>query len=182
MRAYIILYILYAAVITMACSSPKKMVAPVASPVGGVNGAATHGQAVAQPRAVVYRTVGDYRNLVPVTMATNGKTIASFPDPTDVRGCAPIELRDGYLLDRRGVSERTAFLDYTYEQYAALSTPPTLAELQRHIVDASPMAELYRLPISSSEAQADTARCNAIIAGGFKDCTSSRKMPALDRK
>lgn len=126
----------------------------------------------ALPRAVVYKTRADYNNLVPVTLTADGRTLASYPAPSDVspETSTPIQLGDGYLLDRRGVGVHTAFLDYTYEQYAALPTVPPVDTLMAHIRDRDPFTALYRLPLYTHEALRDLNAVNAYIADGFVGC------------
>ncbi len=131
------------------------------------------GNAQARPAAIVYSTNNDYRHNVAVTLNDAGTLIMSYPDPADVRRTdpTPIDLGDGYLLDRRGISPNTAFLDITYDEYASLDSTPTADELLRHVVARSPFAEMYALPISASKAAANPELCHEYIANGFKDCT-----------
>lgn len=133
------------------------------------------GKASHLPKAVVYRTTMDYDNHVPITMNDARTEIVSYPAPSDLLSpngyATPIALADGYLLDRRGVTKNTVFLDYTYEEYAALRSTPSRTELTNHIIDKRPIAEMYTLPITTSEAVADTTQCNAIVRNGFKGCT-----------
>ena len=114
----------------------------------------------------------DYSELVAVTLDATGKRIVSFPDPADLRGTdpRPLPLRDGWLLDRRGVGPRTAFLDINVSDYAALEKAPSADSLLRHVKVRSPFTEMYALPLTADEARRDTAACNRIIAGGLKDC------------
>lgn len=102
---------------------------------------------VAMPAVLVYKTKADYRNLVPVQISPDGKSLISYPDPADVRGgnvdCAPTQLHKGYLLDRRGIGWRTAYLRLTYDEYAKLSAPPSEAEMLAMIVDKNPLTVLY---------------------------------------
>ena len=180
MRLYLLLYVVLALTgicLLVACSSARSSkgqtvatVLPVTPPpvLKGTSGVI--------PRAVVYRTVADFHDKVPVTMDVARTAIVSYPDPKDVRvgkGYAvPVALRDGYWLDRRGINVNTAFLDYTYEAYAALEKAPSMEVLKKHLLHTHPLTVLYVLPISHSEAQADTSRCNSIIANGFKGCVS----------
>lgn len=126
------------------------------------------------PPAIVYKTTRDYASKVPVTMNDSRTEIVSYPAPSDIvidEGYAtPLALAQGYLLDRRGINKNTAFLDYTYAEYAQLGKTPGASELKRHIVDNLPISEIYQLPISLREALKDTALCNKIIRNGFKDC------------
>lgn len=189
MRAYIIYYIYMLTGLTLvltACSSQKQAEresrtaeTPALQRVEKPNRIV--GTSVsALPKAVVYATRKDYSNFVSVTMDARRQNITSFPDPKDIREeQKPVALSGGYWLDQRGVSERTAFLDYTYEQYAALPAPPSLEELKAHILDSDPITVLYTLPLTLSEARSDTARCNAIIASGFEGCKKMKKAPAF---
>ena len=103
------------------------------------------------PRAVIYKTNGDYADNVTVQVDSKGNVI-SYPAPSDVKGMAPVALADGWLLTRRGVSERTAFTRYTYAEYAALKTAPTIPELKAAILPTAKITEIRTLSISQSDA------------------------------
>lgn len=157
-----------------ACSSKRQASeAPSFSPITATATKAIGG-AGHVPAAIIYRTTGHYDNNVPVTMDETRTRIMSYPAPADLRAAdgyaTPLPLRNGYLLDRRGMTRTTAFLDYTYAEYAALETTPSAGELAKHVIDKHPIAELYLLPITTHEALGDTARCNAIISSGFAGC------------
>lgn len=111
--------------------------------------------AMALAPIIIYKTRGDYRNLVPITLSTDKKYVVARPAPSDLRCgdglCTPVELADGYLLDRRGVGPTSAFVEYTYEQYFAIKGIPSQSDLLQRIVDADPFTELYRC---------DRSRCN----------------------
>lgn len=96
---------------------------------------------------MVYKTKGDFRNLVPVMLSDDGKRIVSYPDPKDIKTengyQTPTELHKGYLLDNRGITPTVAFLKYSYEEYAALTSLPTLAEMYGAIQVKNPLTELY---------------------------------------
>ena len=104
------------------------------------------GSSGALPHVIIYKTKLKYRDLVPVTLSKDKKTITSYPGPDDVKtgsGYAlPVLLHKGYLLDRRGIGVNSAFLKYTYEQYGDLKSPPSTAELYKMIVDKSPITEI----------------------------------------
>ena len=92
---------------------------------------------------IVYRTKSDRSDQVPVALSSDGK-ILSYPHPSDVKGdVTPIELGDGYLLDRRGIGTNVAYLDFTYAEYAALQNAPSLAELEARIIDRDPLIDMY---------------------------------------
>lgn len=118
----------------------------------------------ALPRAVVYRMAGDATAAnVPVQLDANGN-IVSYPDPRDVRGAEPVALGDGWLLDRRGISEQSVFTRYTYAEYSALAAPPTLADLRDAVIPGARPVDIHRLDMTPSQAAADTAAVKAAIA------------------
>lgn len=123
-----------------------------------------NGPVKAVPRAVVYRMAGDATAAnVPMQLDANGN-IVSYPDPRDVRGAEPIALGDGWLLDRRGISEQSVFTRYTYAQYSALAASPTLADLRDAIIPGARPVDIHRLDMTPSQAAADTAAVKAAIA------------------
>jgi hypothetical protein len=99
------------------------------------------------PPALVYKTRADYFHRVPVLMNAEKNQIVSYPDPTDLKygnGLAlPTKLKNGYLLDNRGIGMNVAFLTYTYETYAALSKAPELNQLMDSLLDKNPLTELW---------------------------------------
>ncbi len=99
------------------------------------------------PDVIVYKTKADYFYFVPVSLSADGKTILSYPHPSDVfingELGLPTKLKKGYLLDNRGIGPRVAFTKYTYIDYAALTLPPTPEELLESILDADPLEEMY---------------------------------------
>ena len=136
--------------------------------------AAAIGARQTRPQAIIYRTSRDYSHNVPVTLNATRTRITAYPDPADLRRQAmlPLPLGDGFMLDRRGIGPNTAFTSYTYEEYAALPEAPKPDSLMARIIDSTPFTELYALPITAAEAQADTDRCKRYIADGFKGCTA----------
>ncbi len=100
----------------------------------------------AMPHVVVYKAKSKYRNLVPVQLSADKKTITSYPAPADVttgNGYAlPVALHKGYFLDKRGVNLNTAFISLTYAQYSKLKDVPAPEELYKMIVDKAPIREL----------------------------------------
>lgn len=123
-----------------------------------------NGPVKALPRAVVYRMAGDATAAnVPVQLDANGN-IVSYPDPRDVRGAEPVALGDGWLLDRRGISEQSVFTRYTYAEYSALAAPPTLADLRDAVIPGTRPVDIHRLDMTPSQAAADTAAVKAAIA------------------
>lgn len=108
------------------------------------------------PRAVIYKTNGDYADKVTIQVDSKGN-VTSYPAPSDVKGMEPVALADGWLLTRRGVNASTAFTRYTYAEYAALKSAPTLPELKASIIPDAKITEIQTLSISQSDALANPA-------------------------
>lgn len=115
---------------------------------------------------IIYKTRADYAQLVPITLSDDGLQILSYPDPKDIGEGSPSQkpkrLKNGYLLDRRGISINTAFLNMDYESYASLTTVPNLKELKELILDRDPFLELYRCG-NSAQYEHLEAELNRII-------------------
>ena len=165
-----IIPILAAGIMAAACSGNTQK---PAHPIDSMPAAAI-GTRQTRPQAIIYRTRHDYSHNVPVTLNATRTRITAYPDPADLRRQAmlPLPLGDGFMLDRRGIGPNTAFTSYTYEEYAALPEAPKPDSLMARIIDSTPFTELYALPITAAEAQADTASCKRYIADGFKGCTA----------
>lgn len=98
------------------------------------------------PPALVYKTKADYNNLVPVILSDDKTTIVSYPGPKDIKQGdnyqMPSVLKNGYLLDNRGIGINVAFINMTYEAYSKLDKVPPLTELYNLITDKDPLLEL----------------------------------------
>ena len=103
------------------------------------------------PRAVIYKTNGNYADKVTIQVDSKGNVV-SYPSPSDVKGMEPIALADGWYLSRRGVNAQTVFTRYTYAEYAALKTAPTLPQLKASILPGAKITETRTLSISQSDA------------------------------
>ncbi|MDR2009304.1 MAG: hypothetical protein LBQ22_02335 [Bacteroidales bacterium] len=106
------------------------------------------------PPLIIYKTKADYNNLVPVLLSDDKSEIISFPHPSDLKDgnalLTPTVLKDGYLLDNRGINENVAFLRYTYEEYSQMKTMPSINELYNNIVEKDPLTELCRCGLRTS--------------------------------
>lgn len=95
---------------------------------------------------LVYKTKADYTNLVPVILSSDKSEIVHYPHPKDLKSgddfLLPTKLKDGYLLDNKGIGFQVAFFNITYEAYAALEEAPSLQELYELILDKDPLIEL----------------------------------------
>ncbi|RYE23479.1 MAG: hypothetical protein EOP51_10340 [Sphingobacteriales bacterium] len=98
------------------------------------------------PKLVVYKTKGDYSNMVPVGLSEDKSRIVSYPAPTDIKVAGgylkPSKLAKGYLLDNQGIGKNVAFLNISYEAYAKMDQL-SRDELYTKIADKDPLVELY---------------------------------------
>lgn len=98
------------------------------------------------PPTMVYKTKGDYTQLVPVILSDDKSEIIAYPHPSDLKSeggfLTPTALNEGYFLDNKGISSNVAFLKLTYAEYAALSEAPMLKDMYAMIVDKDPLTEL----------------------------------------
>lgn len=116
----------------------------------------------ALPKAIVYKMTGDATAAnVPVQMQ-NGEVIG-FPAPTDVVGQEPLQMADGYLLDRRGIGANSVYTKWTYAEYSALKQAPSIAEIKAAIIPGARATQIHVLPMTLSTALSDTAAVNRLI-------------------
>ncbi len=133
--------------LSVSCASSKKN-SEANSPeqVGGLVG-------IPGPSAIVYKTTGDFYNLVPITMNAEKTEIVSYPSPKDIyyKGelALPTKLNRGYLLDNRGLSANSVFINLTYEEYSKLKKAPSIEELSEMIVEKFPFKEMYNCGLRS---------------------------------
>ena len=153
---YKILIPVMAAMLLGGCSAKKEVPAP--APAISKYAAVISGPVPVQavPRAVVYKTNGDYSSHVFVNVAPDGRLV-SYPAPTDVSpSSSALPVGSGWLLDRRGgISADSRFLRWTYAEYAALPSLPSPAEIMESIIPESRVTAMRALPIPASEAIAD---------------------------
>jgi hypothetical protein len=123
-----------------ACHSSQKM------PASAPNDPNAADAKKSGPPALVYKTRADYGNLVPVIMNDAKTAIVSYPHPNDLKNSQgyllPLQLNKGYLLDKKGIGKNVAFLKMTFEEYARLSEPPSMEQLEKLILDKDPLVEL----------------------------------------
>lgn len=121
------------------------------------------------PHAMVYLTTSDFRENVPVQLDDEGKSIVSYPHPSDLSVDGhlklPTTLKNGYLLDNKGINENVAFLKISYATYAKLEQAPALAELNKGILERSPFLELCDCGLRSAFTDIE-AQLNQLIERG----------------
>lgn len=129
----------------------------------------------ALPSVIVYKTTGDYYQLVPITLNENKDKVLSYPGPSDLytngKLALPVKLDKGYLLDQRGLSANTAFTTFSYEEYSQMESAPSLEELFKSIVDSNPFEEIYNCG-KINEFKDPVKDLNRLIRKNFKGCTS----------
>lgn len=130
-------------------------------------------QSSAVQQTIVYKTIGDFNNLVPITMNENRTEILSYPAPTDLvvngKVTIPTQLKNGYLLDNRGVNTNTVFLKYTYEKYSKLENAPNLEEMMQNIAEKYPLSELINCG-PRSQFKDEVKEINSLIDKDFPNC------------
>lgn len=113
--------------------------------------------------ALLYKTAGDYSDYVPVQLAQDG-SLLSFPAPTDIpESPRPVQLADGWLLSPVGVTARSVFTRYTWEEYRALPAAPTPGQLLEAVIPGSGVTATLAAPFPAQEALADTTAVNNFI-------------------
>lgn len=100
----------------------------------------------AGPPTIVYRTVGEYKKNVAVTLSDDKSEVVAYPGTNDVfyKGLPayPYPLKNDYWLDNRGINKNTAFIDMSYDAYSKLPEPPSPLELYEMIIDKDPIIEI----------------------------------------
>ncbi len=160
MKALIEISIFIISLWMIGCASGKSGLQPAvgsqqSEPVVSANHGAIPARAL--PKAVIYRTNGDYNNNVPVNLNDLRTALVSYPAPTDISShSAPVGIGEGWLFDRRGgVGVNTAFLSYTYAEYSALKSVPSQAELLKAVIPGSGVTQCILTPVPLAEAMAN---------------------------
>lgn len=167
-------------VVPFSCSTPKSVEAAPEPEVSTISAGRPLGQATVMPKAIAYKTSQPCADLVPVQLNDRGELV-SFPAPTDLTdNSTPIPLADGFWLDRRGITANSAFTRWTYAEYRALKQAPSPAQILENIDPAIKVTQVMQLPMTLSEAEADTAAVNAIIAKRLNP-ESILKTPSLNK-
>lgn len=119
----------------------------------------------AMPFAYIYKTNGDFNDNVTAVYDFSDNRFITYPAPTDVSvDSEPLQLADGWLLDRRGgIGMSTVFLKWTYAEYSDLRSVPTLEELRDAIIEDARVVDVVKLNMTTFAAQKDTAAVNRYI-------------------
>lgn len=131
-------------------------------------------------QAVVYKTTVDLTDYVPVIMNEGKTKIISYPAPTDLfyegKLAKPTILKNGFLLDNRGISENVVFLNYTYEVYCKLKVAPDLSDMLKNIKVKYPLKELVNCG-SRYQYKDQVKELNMLIDAGFPNCKRAKIIP-----
>ncbi|MDE6338616.1 MAG: hypothetical protein K2K97_02365 [Muribaculaceae bacterium] len=143
----------------MACSSQKKIAEeqPLPSPETYIrNDRMRNSRPVtAIPMATAFKMNGDYADNVAVTLNANG-TLAYYPAPSDISEYSrPVDLGQGWWLNRQGISANSVFTRYTFAEYAKLKTVPTQKELLASIIPGSAVTHMEELPFTINDTPAN---------------------------
>lgn len=103
--------------------------------------------AKSHPCVIIYKTNSDYADLVPIGLNASKTRVESFPAPSDLyrsgKLAKPIDMGNGYLLDRQGISVNSVFLNISYEEYKRLRNTPNPSWFMDNIKDKKPFREFY---------------------------------------
>jgi len=131
-------------------------------------------------QSIVYKTTGNFDDYVPVIMNVEKTKIVTYPAPTDLfyKGvlAKPTILKNGYLLDNRGITENVVFLNYTYEAYSKLKEAPALNELLKNIKEKYPLKELIYCGLRY-QYKNEVKELNVLIDAGFPNCKRAKIIP-----
>jgi len=139
-----------------------------------------NGKKEATASVIIYKTTKDYSDLVPVIMDAGKTKIVSYPAPSDLfyrsELAKPTDLKNGYLLDNRGISENVVFLKYTYKTYSKFSEAPSLKEMMSNIADKYPLKEMIYCG-KRIQYKDEIKELNALIDMGFPGCKKAKITP-----
>lgn len=164
--------------LTAGCASRRANVPPTEEPASGGNQqegqlkidvnnlrpSLSHGPVAVMPKAIIYKTSGDFRQNVPVQVNADG-TLLSYPAPSDIpENAAPVQLESGWLLSPVGVGPQTVFTTYTYDEYRSLSQPPAPEEILKAVIPGSRVTTTMEVPMTLGEALADPAAVDRYLS------------------
>ena len=124
------------------------------------------------PPVIIYKTIDDYNNKVPIMLSKDNSRIVAYPHPRDVfyNGLLayPTKLDSGYLFDNMGINTNTVYININLDVYSKYNSAPTLSKLDSLIIDFSPFLEMYNC--GNRYLVNEIADLNKLIKEGFKNC------------
>ncbi|MDE6754061.1 MAG: hypothetical protein K2J82_05535 [Muribaculaceae bacterium] len=144
-------------------STSQQYVAPQPSPRKIPVRSETTPTQASMPKATAFKMSGDYANNVAITLNSEGNLIY-YPAPTDISpSSAPLQLEDGWWLNRQGISSNSVFTTYTFEEYAALPSVPSSEQLKAAIIPDARVVEMVQLPYTITDAQKNISEINLFL-------------------
>ena len=105
------------------------------------------------PNATAFRMNGNYANNVAITLGPDGNLLY-FPAPTDISADSePLDLGNGWWLNRQGLGPNSVFTKYTFAEYAALPETPSLEQLKLSVIPGARVAGFMELPVKIGDAE-----------------------------
>lgn len=142
---------------SVAISMPIRNSGPDAPPAPNVR------EAKMIPKATAFKMSGDYAGNVAITVDSQGN-LTYFPAPSDISTASePVALADGWWLNRQGIGINSVFTKYTFAEYAALPSVPTIAELKEAIIPGARVTEVIQLPYNLNEAADNIPSINEFL-------------------
>lgn len=103
--------------------------------------------AMSQP-LIIYKTTANFNQNTPISLSQDGTVVQGYPSPSDLKNSdglrLPVELKNGYLLDKRGIGPDVAFIRLTYSEYSQLKRAPEPDQLLKMIIEKQPIKEMWR--------------------------------------
>jgi hypothetical protein len=116
---------------------------------------------------IIYKTSGDYSNLISVNLSKDETRVTALPGQDYVEAQRPLPLANGYWLQRM---VGTAYLSITIDEFSDISNHYTNEDLLRAVIDKDPFTEYYNICRCVDDNQ-DTAAFNRIIREGrLREC------------
>lgn len=107
------------------------------------------------PKATAFRMTGDYADKVAVTFGADGRLVY-YPAPSDISAASrPLDLGNGWWLNRQGLSANSVFTKWTFDEYAALKKTPSQEEIKAAVIPGARVSEMRQLPYTISEASSN---------------------------
>ena len=103
-------------------------------------------------KASAFRMSGDYADHVAVTFDGAGNLVY-YPAPTDLTSSSvPVEIGNGWWLNRQGLGPNSVFTKWTFAEYRALKAVPSVEEIKNAVIPGACVTEFEKLPVSASSA------------------------------
>lgn len=109
-------------------------------------------QAKAMAKATAFKMNGEYSKNIGVTLDPEGN-LSYFPDPKDITADSePLDLGNGWWLNRQGLGPNSVFTNYTFPEFASLPEVPTPEQFKNEIIPGSHVLQFVELPYNIGEA------------------------------